>query len=153
MQKETKEKDFVRRPSYPGGPKAMQEFLRQNLQYPAEALQHGIEGTVVVRYGIDHKGNVTHAKVLTSVGYGCDEEAIRLAKMLKFDVPPVKGLKVSFHNTLKVHFRLSENTAPPETIAAPDVVYTITPADASANGAPVANSNEHKSYTYTIQWQ
>lgn len=153
MQKETKEKDFVRRPSYPGGPKAMQEFLRQHLQYPAEALQHGVEGTVVVRYEIDYKGNVTQVKVLTSVGYGCDEEAIRLVKMLKFDVPPVKGLKVSFHNTLKVHFRLPASDAPAELPAAPAIVYSVTPASTNAPEAPTTNDNKQGSYTYTIHWQ
>ncbi len=153
MQKETKEKDFVRRPVYPGGPKAMQEFLRQHLQYPAEALQHRVEGTVVVRYEIDYKGNVTQVKVLTSVGYGCDEEAIRLTKMLKFDVPPVKGIKVSFHNTLKVHFRLPVSTSPAQTPAAPAIVYTVTPAAANSPEAPSVPDDKQGGYTYTIQWQ
>ncbi len=105
MKKEKKEKHFIQRPAYPGGPKAMREFLRHNLQYPEEARLNGIEGTVAIRYEIDFKGNVTDVQILTSLGHGCDEEAIRLAKLLKFDVPVARGLKVSFHNTLKVHFK------------------------------------------------
>lgn len=157
MQKERKEKNFIRRPTYPGGPKAMQEFLRQNLRYPAEALKNGIEGTVSIRYEIDYKGNVTDVEILTSVGHGCDEEAIRLAKLLKFDVPPVRKLKVTFHNTLKVHFRIQKNAAPAEpapdaATPQPQVVYNYVsappepPKDESAKTTPTGGG-----YTFTIK--
>ncbi len=148
MQKEKKEKHFVRRPAYPGGPKAMREFLKQHLRYPEEAMRNGIEGTVAIRYEVDYKGNVADVEILTSVGYGCDEEAIRLARLLKFDVPPTRGLKVTFHNTLKVHFHLPKTNA--QTIPPPQLQYnyvssSIQP-DKEDNG-PKVNPG---SYSYTI---
>lgn len=157
MQKDRKEKNFIRRPIYPGGPKAMQEFLRQNLRYPAEAFKKGIEGTVSIRYEIDYKGNVTDVEVLTSVGHGCDEEAVRLAKLLKFDVPPVRKLKVTFHNTLKVHFRIQKNVAaaePPPVVTAPSpqVVYNYvsTPPDPQKD-EPAKTPPSGGGYTFTIK--
>lgn len=157
MQKERKEKSFIRRPTYPGGPKAMQEFLRQNLRYPAEALKKGVEGTVSIRYEIDYKGNVTDVEVLTSVGHGCDEEAIRLAKLLKFDVPPTRKLKVTFHNTLKVHFRIQKNAvvaepAPVVTAPSPQVIYNYvaTPPE-PAKEEPAKNNSSGGGYTFTIK--
>lgn len=155
MQKERKEKSFIRRPTYPGGPKAMQEFLRQNLRYPAEALKKGIEGTVSIRYEIDYKGNVTDVEILTSVGHGCDEEAIRLAKLLKFDVPPVRKLKVTFHNTLKVHFRIqkkapAEHPAVPP--APPQVVYNyVASTPETAKEEPAKTPPSGGGYTFTIK--
>lgn len=152
MQKDRKEKGFIRKPSYPGGTKAMQEFLRKNLRYPEDAFQKGIEGTVSIRYEIDYKGNVTDVEVLTSVGHGCDEEAIRLAKLLKFDVPPVRKLKVTFHNTLKVHFRIQKNVEPPESpvsVQAPQVVYNYTSAPPEEKTPPSPASS--KGYTFTIK--
>jgi TonB family protein len=153
MQKERKDKSFIRRPTYPGGPKAMQEFLRQNLRYPEDAFKKGVEGTVSIRYEIDYKGNVTNVEVLTSVGHGCDEEAVRLAKLLKFDVPPTRKLKVTFHNTLKVHFRIQKNAvaAAPAVSAPPQVVYNYvaTPPE-PAKEEPAKTPSAGGGYTFTI---
>lgn len=154
MQKERKDKSFIRRPTYPGGPKAMQEFLRQNLRYPEDAFKKGVEGTVSIRYEIDYKGNVTDVEVLTSVGHGCDEEAVRLAKLLKFDVPPTRKLKVTFHNTLKVHFRIQKNAvaaAPAVPAQPPQVVYNYvaTPPE-PAKEEPAKTPPAGGGYTFTI---
>ena len=78
MQKERKDKHFIKKPIYPGGIKEMRALIGRELKYPSEALESKIEGTVYLRYNIDHKGNVTSSKVLSSLGHGCDEEAQRI---------------------------------------------------------------------------
>ncbi len=106
MKKEAKDKHFIKKPFYEGGPKAMKKFISENLRYPKEALENKIQGTVYVRYDIDYKGKVTDAKVIKGIGFGCDEEAMRLAKLLEFEVPKTRGVRVVFHNNIQIHFRL-----------------------------------------------
>ena len=88
---EKKDKHFIKKPYYEGGIKALKKFVGENLQYPKEALREKIEGTVYVRYTVDYKGNVIAAKTISGIGYGCDQEALRLVKMLKFIAPKIEG--------------------------------------------------------------
>jgi TonB family protein len=106
MHRDSKEKKFIKKPIYEGGPKAMREFIKKTLKYPATALKGKVEGTVVVKYSINHLGKVVDTKVISSLGHGCDEEAIRIVKLLKFQVPRNRGVKVLFHKDIKIHFRL-----------------------------------------------
>jgi len=110
--KSRKPESFIRQPNYPGGNKAMDEFIKQNLQYPEEALQHKIEGIVAVEIDIDIFGKVTSAKVKHGIGHGCDEEAIRIVKLFQFEKKKYKGLFVMFHKTINIHFRLHDASNP-----------------------------------------
>jgi len=107
-----KPESFIQQPVYPGGNKAMDEFIKKNLQYPEEAMQQKIEGTVAVELDIDVFGTISSAKVKHGIGHGCDEEAIRLVKLLKFQKKKYKGLFVMFHKTINIHFRLHEASKP-----------------------------------------
>ena len=149
MQREKKDKHFIKKPVYPGGPKALRQFIAQNLQYPKKALQAKLEGTVVLKYSIDHEGTVTETQVLSGIGKGCDEEAVRVTKLLKFQVPklPGKKTKVLFHNKLKVHFRLPKPKAQPSAI---QYQYTATPKPKEKPEQPSAPGSG--SYTYTIEF-
>lgn len=117
MKKEAKDKHFIKKPIYKGGPTAMKKFIGQHLRYPKEALENKIQGTVYVKYDIDYKGNVTDAKVVKGIGHGCDEEAMRLAKLLKFKVPKNRGVRVIFHNNIQIHFRLPKKKPAPKVTA------------------------------------
>jgi protein TonB len=46
--------------------------------YPEMARRLGIEGKVRLKIAIDRKGNVKSVRILQKVGYGMDEEAIRV---------------------------------------------------------------------------
>ena len=91
MKKEKREKDFRKKPIYPGGNSALKQFIKDNLQYPEEALKNKVEGGVIVQFTIDHLGKVTHTKVISGLGYGCDEEAQRVIRLLTFEVPKNRG--------------------------------------------------------------
>lgn len=106
MKKNRKPESFIRQPSYPGGRQALDKLISENLQYPQEAVEAKVEGTVRVKFDIDYKGKVIRTKVIEGIGYGCDEEAERLVRMLKFDVPKHKGVRITFHKDLNIHFRL-----------------------------------------------
>ncbi|MCX6292363.1 MAG: energy transducer TonB [Bacteroidetes bacterium] len=117
MKKQRKPETFIRQPNYPGGKKSLDEFIRQNLRYPQEAMDHKVEGTVSVEFDIDVFGEVSEVRIKHGLGYGCDEEAVRLVKLLKFEKKRYQGLRVTFHKTIHVHFRLSTASLPQQQFA------------------------------------
>ncbi|MBK9335808.1 MAG: energy transducer TonB [Lewinellaceae bacterium] len=106
MEREKKPKHFIQQPEYPGGPKELTKFIYQHLRYPPEAVQGKIEGTVLLEYDIDYKGNVVDTRVLQGIGHGCDEEAARVVRLLKFAVGRNRGVRVLFHNKARIRFKL-----------------------------------------------
>ncbi len=65
-------------PEFPGGQSAFIKFLSRNLKYPVIAVEKGIEGKVLVSFIIEKNGRLSNIKILRGIGYGCDEEAIRV---------------------------------------------------------------------------
>lgn len=152
MKKERKSKHFVQKPTYKGGLKAMRQFLKENMQYPEAAMEAQVSGTVSVKYSIDHRGRVVAARVVSGLGHGCDEEAIRLVKLLKFEVPRSRKVKVLFHKNLQVHFRPPKKApAPPQpTPSTTQVTYSYT----TSKGEPAKPPSKESTgggYHYTIQ--
>ncbi len=106
MKKERKRKSFIPQPDYPGGPKGITEFIYSQLKYPEEAIQHKIEGTVVLKAEINYKGVVIDARIISSLFPACDEEAIRVVKLLKFKIDKIRDLKVSYFKTFNIKFKV-----------------------------------------------
>ena len=69
-------------PSFPGDDESRVRLLTENIKYPQMAKESGIQGTVYVTFVIDERGRVADVKVLRGIGGGCDEEAIRVVKMM-----------------------------------------------------------------------
>jgi periplasmic protein TonB len=65
---------------YPGGIKAWNKFLTENLVYPQRAISEKIEGSVLVGFIIDKYGNVIEPFIQRSVEFSLDEESIRIIK-------------------------------------------------------------------------
>ncbi len=67
--------------AYPvGGIKAYDRYLETNVEYPDEALKNNIKGKVRVEFAVHTDGSFDQYKVVKGLGYGCDEEVIRLIK-------------------------------------------------------------------------
>lgn len=60
------------------------DFVEAHKDYPAEATQLGIQGQVKVRLLVDDRGRVVEKKLVTRLGHGLDELALRLAGKLRF---------------------------------------------------------------------
>jgi protein TonB len=105
MKKEQKDKHFVKQAFFKGGAKALHQFVAQHLRYPKEALEKGVEGTIHAKYDIDHQGRVIRVHLLNRLGGGCDEEAERVIKLLQFEVPKTRGLRLTFHKEIHIHFK------------------------------------------------
>lgn len=54
------------------------EYLQKNLRKPTQAIYKQIVGEVVVEFKVNKEGKLSDFKVIKSLGYGCDEEAIRV---------------------------------------------------------------------------
>jgi TonB family protein len=93
---------------YEGGTKALRAFLEQNVQYPPAARESGREGDVHIRYDVDESGRVIHAQVLRGIGGGCDEEALRVVRLLQFKPVRNRGHRVTQHFDIVLHFRLPQ---------------------------------------------
>lgn len=69
-------------PAFPGGETARLAFLQENLVYPAEALETGIQGTVFVSFIVRHDGQVTDVKLLRGVDSQLDQEVTRVMALM-----------------------------------------------------------------------
>jgi periplasmic protein TonB len=94
-------------PAFPGGMEGMRAFLSKNMQYPAPATRSGTQGRVIVQFLVERDGSIAQAKVLKGIGFGCDEEALRVInKMPKWTPGSNNGQKVRVFYTLPILFQL-----------------------------------------------
>lgn len=70
--------------SYPGGEYEITQFLERNNLYNTDKYYESIEGIVYLKLLIDTTGKVIGSNILRGVGLGINDEAIRLAGLLKF---------------------------------------------------------------------
>ena len=133
-----KEKKFLELPRFAGGKEALSKFIRQNLQYPEEALEAGIEGKVVVGFDVDDNGNVHNAQIVHGIGHGCDEEALRIVGLLRYQKVSNRGRRVLLHSKLNIRFRLPKKNM---------LNYTIEP---KAKQESTKTDSNKITYTITI---
>jgi TonB family protein len=137
-----KKKQFLHLPEYPGGGEAMKEFVGRNLQYPAKALEAKVEGAVIVEYDVYDDGSVRDPHILKGLGYGCDEEAMRVVGMLRFEKVRNRGARVKVTKKTRINFRL------PKAVTDLSVSYQMAPS------APKTGPGEEKEppvkYNYTV---
>ncbi len=149
-----KKEHFVKTPEYLGGVKGLQQFIKENLQYPKEAFENKIEATVHVKYVVDNKGNVIEAKCVGTTGYGLEEEAIRVVRLLKYSSVNNRKMRVTFNKKIDIHFRMPKLIENEIEIQAPapvelNVLYTLTPETKSPNKV---NEPKSSNFEYQIKW-
>jgi TonB family protein len=66
--------------SFPGGVVAFSKYVSENMRYPEEARKNNISGIVSIAFAVNKDGSINNITVPEGIGYGCDEEAIRLIK-------------------------------------------------------------------------
>jgi periplasmic protein TonB len=69
-------------PTFPGGNKAMYDFINANIQYPEIAKDNNIQGKVILNFCVTYKGTIDKVSVLKGVDESLNNEAIRVIKML-----------------------------------------------------------------------
>jgi len=94
-------------PEFEGGLSALYRFVGQHLKYPSWASEEGKEGTVYVKFVVDEMGKVGSLSLFNSVGYGMDDEALRVVSLIpKFKSPAKKkGTPVKVYYQIPIRFR------------------------------------------------
>ena len=67
---------------FTGGEAARMRFIGANAIYPRVAKDAHIQGTVMVSFVVELDGSISDVKIIRSVHYSLDEEAIRVTKMM-----------------------------------------------------------------------
>ncbi|MFC0185010.1 outer membrane transport energization protein TonB [Pseudarcicella hirudinis] len=94
---------------FPGGNAAFGKFLSKNLKYPSAAQRANVSGRVYVQFVVNTDGSIQDVQVLKSVGFGCDEEAVRVIKTVpKWTPGKQSGRPVRSRFTVPINFVLSE---------------------------------------------
>lgn len=94
-------------PVFTGGDHELIRYISDNLDYPKDAMESGIEGRVFVKIIVEPNGSISNAKIIRGLGYGCDEEAIRVVESMPNWVPGRKnGEAVRVNMAVPVNFKL-----------------------------------------------
>ncbi|MFC2111539.1 energy transducer TonB [Bacteroidota bacterium] len=97
-------------PKFPGGETARINFLKQNIEYPELAREQGIQGTVYVTFVIRNDGSLSDIGILRGIGGGCDEEVIRVIKLMpKWEPGYQRGKAVNVQFNMPMKFTLEGN--------------------------------------------
>jgi len=94
-------------PTFPGGQAELIKFLSENLKYPKECEENGIQGRVVCSFVVEEDGSISSLRVVRPIHPLLDKEAIRvLSKMPKWKPGMIKGQVVRVKYTTPLSFRL-----------------------------------------------
>lgn len=98
---------IIETPAEPnGGFQGFYQYISKKLKYPKDAKSKGIEGKVYVEFVVDETGSLTEIKVKEGIGYGCDEEAVRLIENSPKWSPPMQDDKpVKQRIVLPIYFK------------------------------------------------
>lgn len=69
-------------------------FVMNHIQYPPSAQNDSIEGRVVVSFAIDTLGNTFDHVVVRGIRDDLDQEALRVARLIKYDTPAMQKDKL-----------------------------------------------------------
>ena len=99
-------------PEFPGGMEALGNYLFQNLKYPAAARNANAQGRVFVSFVVTKTGEITDVNVLKGIGFGTEEEAIRVVTQMPKWKPAMHGGKVvNVKFNLPINFQMDDKTA------------------------------------------
>lgn len=108
------EKPFVtveQMPQYPGGDRALMDFVKENLKIPEDGVKYGVNGIVSVRFVVDKDGSIKAPGAIRNIYNGKAgsiyvKEVIRIVRMMPKWVPGRQnGMAVPVYFTLPVRFK------------------------------------------------
>ena len=100
--------EIMEDPEFPGGTEGLLEYMRKNIQYPADAREQNIVGRVLVTFIINKDGSIQEPEVVKSVHPSLDAEAVRIISSMPNWKPGIhRGKPVRTKYTLPVNFRLA----------------------------------------------
>ncbi len=89
------------------GYKSFYEQLAKNLKYPHQARRMGTEGKVFVAFILNRNGEPSDLKIIRGIGSGCDEEAMRVLALTKWQPGKQRGKPVKVKMAMPISFMLT----------------------------------------------
>lgn len=100
-------------PSYPGGIVKFYQFLMSTIKYPKLAVENNIQGHVFVSFTVEKDGSLTDIKIDRKLGYGTDEEAVRVLGLSeKWNPGTQNGKPVRVKYNIPIKFALPKLNVP-----------------------------------------
>ena len=94
----------------PEAPYDIAEYLSAHLHYPDSARAHNIEGKVKVKFMVDKQGKIDSCTVMQGIGWGCDEEALRVVRGMPAWSPGLSdGKPKNVYFALPITFKLEDD--------------------------------------------
>jgi TonB family protein len=92
---------------FPGGENDLEKYIEAVMIYPKEAKEKNIEGRVFISFIVERDGSLSDITLVRKLGFGCDEEAIRIVKTMPNWEPAQQNKHIiRFRATLPVKFKL-----------------------------------------------
>lgn len=104
---EKEEVEISPRPVFSSLNRNLGEFVSENMKYPEAAFKQNISGTVELGFVVEPSGRISNIHVVNPVGGGCTEEAIRLAKMIRWHPGIRDDMAVRVFNSLSITFDIA----------------------------------------------
>jgi TonB family protein len=94
-------------PEFKGGMAALGPYIQNNLKYPEAAKKAKVQGRVFLNFIVSKTGEVSDVKILKGIGFGADEEAIRVIQnMPRWEPGRQSGQPVNVRFNIPINFEL-----------------------------------------------
>ena len=99
------------KPIYSDGNRALIK-LTSNITPPLYAIQNNIYGTINIKLIINKKGTVVQTDLINSLGFGCDEKALKIIAQTNENWSPAKQYNKTVYDSIivPVHFKAKVNS-------------------------------------------
>jgi len=91
---------------YPGGQDSLMNFIWKNIKYPEMAEKSNIQGEVQISFDVNFDGNLINFSAISKIGYGLEEELIRVLKLTPKWIPAEVN-KLKFRQQYLLSFPIS----------------------------------------------
>ncbi|QHT65899.1 TonB family protein [Rhodocytophaga rosea] len=96
-------------PEFEGGMDAFYKYVMNEMRYPLQARQQGIEGQVSVEFVVEKDGSLSNIKAIKGIGADCDNEAVRVVqKASSFKPGTQRGIPVRVRMVMPIIFKLNK---------------------------------------------
>ena len=93
-------------PEFPGGPDSLHAYLARTIQYPQDARDKGVSGTVLAEFVVEKDGRVGQVTIKVPLFPSCDEEVVRVLQQMPLWKPATnQGQPIRCFFAVPVTFR------------------------------------------------
>lgn len=83
-------------------------FVAANLIYPDAAIKQNLSGVVTVGFVVETHGKISNTHIVNSLGAGCNEEALRIVRMIKWMPGTLNRMAVRTRMSISISFSLEQ---------------------------------------------